>query len=66
MRSGSGINQCTTPWTYQEDTDKKDQGWAFLDGGSTLLEPDEDGPSIMAVATSATGKDGGTYKTPSK
>jgi hypothetical protein len=31
-------------YTYREDTDKKDQGQAFLDEGSTPLVPDEDDP----------------------
>jgi hypothetical protein len=65
-RSGSGINQQTTPCTYQEDIGKKDQGRASLDEGSTLLEPDKDGPANVAVTTPTVGKDGGTCKTPCK
>jgi hypothetical protein len=39
------------PCTYWEDTDKKDEGRAFLDKGSM--------PPVL-------GEDGGTYKTSSK
>jgi hypothetical protein len=62
----SGVNQWRTPCAYREDTDKKDQGRAFLDVGSALPEPDEDGPTIRTVGTLATDDDGETYKTPSK
>jgi hypothetical protein len=65
-RSKNGVNQLTTSRAYQEDTDKNDQGWAFLAGSSTPLEPDEDGPAIKAVAAPAAGEDSGAYKTPSK
>jgi hypothetical protein len=51
---------------YQEDTSRKDQGRAFLDDGSTLTLPNEDGPAIMAATRPTAGEDGGTYKTPSK
>jgi hypothetical protein len=51
---------------YREDTGKKDQGWALLDEGFAPSVPNEDGPTIMATTTPAAGKDGGTYKTPSK
>jgi hypothetical protein len=44
----------------------KDQGWAFLAGGSATLKPDEDGPTIMAATTLVGGDDSGTCKTPSK
>jgi hypothetical protein len=37
-----------------------------LDGGSAPLELDEDGPTIMVVATPATDEDDGTYKAPGK
>jgi hypothetical protein len=36
-------------------------GWA-----STSLEPNEDGPAIMSMATPAASKDNGTCKTPNK
>jgi hypothetical protein len=49
MRSGSSVNQRTTPCAYREDTGKKDQGHALLDGGSTPREPDEDDPTTMAT-----------------
>jgi hypothetical protein len=62
----SGANRWTTPCTYREDRGKKDQGRAFLDGGSTPSELDEDGPAIMVMATPIVGKDVGTCKTPSK
>jgi hypothetical protein len=45
---------------------QKDQGWAFLDGGSAPLEHDEDSPAIMSVATPVVGKDGRTCKTPNR
>jgi hypothetical protein len=50
---------------YQEDTDEKDQGWAFMTRGSAFPALDKDGPTIMTVATPATGEDSGTCKTPS-
>jgi hypothetical protein len=56
------MNRWTTP--YQEDTGKEDQGQSFLAGGSAPLEPIEDDPTIMDVATLATGENSGTYKTP--
>jgi hypothetical protein len=37
-----------------------------LDKGSVPLVPDEDGPAINATTTPATGRNGGTYNTPSK
>jgi hypothetical protein len=52
--------------SYQEDTDKKDQGWAILDEGSTPSVPNEDNPTIMAATTLAISEDAGTYKIPSK
>jgi hypothetical protein len=52
------------PCAYWEDVSKKDQGQAFLDGGSKPLEPDEDGPAIMVAVTPMAGEDGGTYKNP--
>jgi hypothetical protein len=39
MRSGSVVNQQPTPYAYQEDTDKKDQGRALLDEGSVPPVP---------------------------
>jgi hypothetical protein len=45
-RSGNGINQWTTPCSYREETNRKDQGRAFLDGGSAPPEPDEDDPPL--------------------
>jgi hypothetical protein len=58
------VNRHTTP--YREDTDKKGQGRAFLAKGSASLEPDEDGPAIMAMATPTVGENDRTYKTPFK
>jgi hypothetical protein len=62
-RSESSVNQWTTPCAYQEDTGKKYQGQALMDGGTTPLEPDEDGPAIMVTATPAAS---GTCEAPSK
>jgi hypothetical protein len=63
-RNRSGVNRQTMP--YREDTDKKDQGWAFQPRGSTSPAPDEDSPAIMVVAAPAAGENSGTCKTPSK
>jgi hypothetical protein len=65
-RNENDVYRQTTPHAYREDTSKKNQGWAFLDGGSTPLEPDDNGPTTTAVATSAASEDNGTYKTPCK
>jgi hypothetical protein len=51
------------PYTYQEDTSKKDQGRVFLDEGFAPPVPDEDGPAIMAATAPMTAEDSGTYKT---
>jgi hypothetical protein len=58
------VNRWIMP--YQEDTNNKDQGRAFLAGSSASPAHDEYDPVIMAVATPAAGENGGTYKTPSK
>jgi hypothetical protein len=55
------VNRWTAP--YREDTDKKDQGWAFLAEGSTSTTPDEDGPTIVAMATKMADENNRTYKT---
>jgi hypothetical protein len=47
----------------REGIEKKDQGQAFLAGGSTLTAPDEDGPAIMPVAAPVANENGGTCKT---
>jgi hypothetical protein len=66
-RSGSSINQQQpTPYTYREDTGKKDQGRTLLDDGSAPPVPDEDGPAIMDAIVPAAGEDDDTYETPSK
>jgi hypothetical protein len=62
-RNESGTNRRTTPCTYWMHSYKKDEGWEFLDGGSTPTEPNEDGPAIMFVATLTVGKDSRTCKT---
>jgi hypothetical protein len=62
-RSRSGVNQCPMPYTYREDTGKKDQGRVFLDEGFAPPVPDEDGPTIMAATAPMTAEDNGTYKT---
>jgi hypothetical protein len=54
------------PCANWEDIGKKDQGWAFLDEGSTAPVPDEDGPATMVATALASDEDGRTYKTPSK
>jgi hypothetical protein len=50
----------------REDTDKKDQGWAFLDESSAPPVNEEDDPTIMATTAATVGENGGTYKTLSK
>jgi hypothetical protein len=62
-KNGSRVNRRTM--SYREDT-SKDQGWAFFAGGFASPAPNEDGPTIMAVATPTTDKNGGPCKTPSK
>jgi hypothetical protein len=58
------MNQRTKPCTYQEDTGKKDQGHALLNGGSAPSEPNKDGLTIMVAATLVVSEDCRTYKTP--
>jgi hypothetical protein len=53
-------------YVYQEDTGKKEQGWALLDEGSTPPVPDEDDPIIMDATALMVGVDDRTYKTLSK
>jgi hypothetical protein len=65
-RSGSSVNRWPTPYAYREDTDKKDQGWALLDEGSTPPVADEDGPTIMDATALAVDECSGAYKTLSK
>jgi hypothetical protein len=48
---------------YGEDTSRKDQGWALLDGGSTPLTSDYDDPTITDIMTPVVGKGEGTYRT---
>jgi hypothetical protein len=55
------VNRRTAP--YREDTDKKDQGRAFLAEGSTSTTPEEDGPTIVAMATKMADENNRTYKT---
>jgi hypothetical protein len=43
------------PYTYREDTDKKDQVRAFLDEGSMPLMNEEDNPAIIATTAAAVG-----------
>jgi hypothetical protein len=62
----SCVNWQTTPWACREDIDKKDQGWAFLDGGFAPPELNKDGPAIMVVVTPTAIEFDGTYKTLSK
>jgi hypothetical protein len=54
------------PCAYQEDTNKKDQGWAFLDEGSTPPVPNQDSPAIMVAIAPAADEDTETNKTLSK
>jgi hypothetical protein len=51
---------------YRENTDKKDQGRAVLDEGSTPLVPDEDTPAVMQAATPVADEGGRSYKIPIK
>jgi hypothetical protein len=54
------------PCAYQEDTNKKDQGRAFLDEGSTPPVPNQDSPTIMVAIAPTVDEDAGTNKTMSK
>jgi hypothetical protein len=63
-RSGNGINQQVASHAYREDTDKNDQGHAFLVGDSTPLRPSEDDPATVAMTAPVAGEDAETCKTP--
>jgi hypothetical protein len=54
------------PHTYREDTDRKDQGWALFDKGSTPPVPDKDGPVSTNTIAPTSDEDDGTYETLSK
>jgi hypothetical protein len=54
------------PYTYWEDTSKKDQVRGLMDEGSVPLVPNEDVLAIMDATVSTTYEEDGTYETPSK
>jgi hypothetical protein len=58
--------QQKTSCSYRDDISKKDQGRAFLNRGSTLPRLDEDGSTIMCMATQVARDDDGTNRTPSR
>jgi hypothetical protein len=47
-RRGIGIKP--TPCAYRKDANKKDQGWALLDEGSTPPVPSEDGETYKTLS----------------
>jgi hypothetical protein len=49
-RNLSSINLRTMPCAYLEDTDKRDQGWAFLGRGATPSGLHEDDRAITPIA----------------
>jgi hypothetical protein len=51
------------PHAYQEDTGRKDQAWALLDGGSTPPTSNDDDPTVVDTMTPVVGKGMGTYRT---
>jgi hypothetical protein len=54
------------PCTYQENTGKKNQGWAFLDRVSAPPVPNADDLTTMDIMAPIAIEDDGTYETLSK
>jgi hypothetical protein len=66
MGSRNNIHQNSTPHSYREDTDRKDQGRALLGEGSAPSTSDEDDPTVVGTMVPLVGKGEGTYKTLNK
>jgi hypothetical protein len=64
--SRNGIHGKLAPRAYQEDTGRKDQGWALLDRGSVPQLSDKDGPRVADVVATAVSQNKGTCKASSK
>jgi hypothetical protein len=64
--SGNGMPWNSAPHTYRVDAKRKDQGWAFLDGGSAPPASTED--DLVAEGTTApvVSEDKGTYRASGK
>jgi hypothetical protein len=65
-RSRKGIQWELATCAYQEDTSRKDQGWALLDGGFMPLLFNKVDLAIADAAAASDGEDKGTCKAPSK
>jgi hypothetical protein len=65
IRSRNNIQRELTPRAYREDTDRKDQRWALLDGGSAPLLSGKDDLTVTDAVAAVIDEDKGTYKAPS-
>jgi hypothetical protein len=66
MGSRNRIHRKSIPHSYQEDTDRKDQGRALLREGPAPPTFDKDDSTVASIAAPMAGKGKGTYKTLNK